>query len=389
MADSVEEHFQRIPYRPATDGKVEIHSGLSRHYPTLHGNLVTPAAYPRDLAVLMAHPASNFLSHFLVRAFADAGIPIMAMNTRYAANEAALLMERAAEDLGAGVRWLREHHGFARVVLLGFSGGGPLMSFYQSQAERPTITTTPTGDTVALDQLVPADGLMLVGAHPGRARVLRHWIDPAVVDENDPYRTDPALDLYAPERTVPLPADWVAEYRAAQLARMRRIDDFAQEQLTRGAGNPGADRAFVVHRTVADPRFVDITIDPSDRVPGSLYGDPRTANWAAGGLARFVTARSWLSTWSDDHSQAAAATDLAAVTAPTLVLALRGDQAAFVSESREMHTASADPRAELIELPDLTHYLVDQPGGTAQIVDQVRSWLVRRELAAERSVAGR
>ena len=119
MADSVEEHFQRIPYRPATDGKVEIHSGLSRHYPTLHGNLVTPPRYTGDIAVLMAHPASNFLSHFLVRAFAEAGIPIMAMNTRYAANEAALLMERAAEDLGAGVRWLREHHGFERVVLLG------------------------------------------------------------------------------------------------------------------------------------------------------------------------------------------------------------------------------------------------------------------------------
>ncbi|MET7770577.1 alpha/beta hydrolase [Nocardia sp. NPDC005366] len=381
MADTVEDHFQRIPYRPAVDGKVEIHSGLSRHYPTLHGNLVTPERGSSRTVVLMAHPASNFLSHFLVRAFAEAGIPIMAMNTRYAANEAALLMERAAEDLGAGVRWMRETHGYERVVLLGFSGGGPLMSFYQSQAENPTITRTPSGDAVALDALSPADGLMLVGAHPGRARVLRNWIDPAVVDENDPYRTDPALDLYAPDRALPLSSDWVAEYRDAQLRRIRRIDAWAQEQLARSEGRAGADRAFVVHRTVADPRFIDVSLDPSDREPGSLYGDPEAANWSAGGLARFVTARSWLSTWSEDHSNASAPSDLTTVKAPTVVMALRGDQAAFVSESREMHAASADPHAELIEMPQLTHYLVDQPGGVADIIDRLRSWLVRRELA--------
>ncbi|MET8650501.1 alpha/beta hydrolase family protein [Nocardia aurea] len=378
--EPVEDHFQRIPYRPAVDGKVEIHSGLSRHYPTLHGNLVLPERYSARTAVLMAHPASNFLSHFLLRAFASAGIPIMGMNTRYAANEAALLMERAAEDLGAGVRWLRETHGFERVVLLGFSGGGPLMSFYQSQAESPTITATPSGDPVDLGDLIPADGLMLVGAHPGRARVLRNWIDPAVVDENDPYRTDPALDLYAPDRELPLADEWVAEYRDAQLRRIRRIDAFAQDQLTRSADRPGADRAFVVHRTVADPRFVDITIDPSDREPGSLYGDPEAANWAAGGLARFVTARSWLSTWSEDHTNAAAPTDLGTVTTPTVVMALCGDQAAFVSESREMFAASADPHGELIEMPLLTHYLVDQPDGVANIIDRLRSWLVRRRL---------
>jgi hypothetical protein len=99
----------------------------------------------------------------------------------------------------------------------------------------------------------------------------------------------------------------------AQLRRIRRIDAWAQEQPARSADRPGADRAFVVHRTVADPRFVDVTIDPSDRDPASLYGDPRAANWAADGLARFVTARSWLSTWSEEHTHASAPSDLAGV----------------------------------------------------------------------------
>lgn len=380
MAGTVVERFQRIPYRPAQDGKVEIHSGLSRHYPTLHGNLVAPQEFSRELVVLMAHPASSFLSHFLLRAFAEAGIPIMGMNTRYSSNEPALLMERAAEDLGTGVRWLREQHGFERVVLLGFSGGGPLASFYQGQAENPSITSTPTGEAVALGELIPADGLMLVGAHIGRARVLLNWIDPAVVDENDPFRSDPALDLYDPARTLPLDTEWVGEYRRAQRRRIERIDAWALEQLERARERPGADPGRVVHRTVADPRFVDLSLDASDRAWGSMYGDPRTANNGGGGLARFVTARSWLSTWSVNHSRADASRDLASVKTPTVVMCLRGDQAAFVSDSREMHGASADPGAELIEMPHLNHYLVDQPDGIPRIVQRLRSWLGTRVL---------
>src|SRR5690606_5764873 len=122
------DHFQRIPYEPANDGRVEMHSGLSRHYPTLHGNLVAQPGYSKDVGVVMCHPASNFLSHFLLRAFAEAGVPAMGLNTRYSSNEPALIMERAAFDLGTGVRWMADELGFEKVVLLGFSGGGSLAS---------------------------------------------------------------------------------------------------------------------------------------------------------------------------------------------------------------------------------------------------------------------
>jgi hypothetical protein len=45
-----------------------------------------------------------------------------------------------------------------------------------------------------------------------------------------------------------------------------------------------------------------------------------------------------------------------------------------------MHAVSADPHAELIEIPHLTHYSVDQPEGLGQIIEHLRSWLVGREL---------
>lgn len=375
MPETVDE-FQRIPYEPARDGRVEMHSGLSRHYPTLHANLVSPIGRPdRRVGILMAHPSSDFLSHFLLRGFAAAGIPTMGLNTRYSSNEPALIMERAALDVGAGVRWMKDELGFEKVVLLGFSGGGSLSAFYQSQAETPTITTTPAGDPVDLAsaELVPADALMLVGAHSGRARVLRHWIDGAVADESDPSSVAPDLDLYAPGRTTPLDRTWVEEYRAAQLARMRRIDRWALGELDDLTRRGASDRAFVVHRTVADPRFVDITLDPSDRVPGSMYGDPFAANSAAGGLARFVSVRSWLSTWSLDHTNADAVRNLTDVTVPTLVMPLLGDQAAFADDARAM--AAARGGATVVEMPHLNHYLVDQPDGVDRVTTAALAWL--------------
>ncbi|MGL4305443.1 MAG: alpha/beta hydrolase [Mycobacteriaceae bacterium] len=376
------DHLQRIPFRPAQDGRVESHSGLTRHYPTLHGNLVAQQGYSKKVGVLMAHPASNFLSHFLLRPCADAGLPIMAMNTRYCTNEPALIMERAAEDLGAGVRWMKEELGFEKIVLLGFSGGGSLMSFYQAQALSPRITHTPAGDPVDIiaSDLIPADALMLVGAHPGRARVLRHWIDAAVTDEIDPFQTDAELDLYAPGRHIPLDVDWVQAYRTAQLNRMNRIDDWALEQLSLLEKHGASDRAFIVHRTVADPRFVDLSIDPSDRLLGSMYGEPKPANTAAGGLARSVTVRSWLSTWSFTHTNADALVDLQTVTTPTVVMCLLADQAAFASDSIGMRDASADPEVELINMPGLNHYMVDQPQGAGEVISRLKNWILKRDL---------
>jgi pimeloyl-ACP methyl ester carboxylesterase len=378
------DQFQRIPYEPARDGRVEMHSGLSRHYPTLHANLVAPREHDRSIGIVMAHPASDFLSHFLLRGFAEAGIPSLGVNTRYTSNEPALIMERAALDVGAAVRWMKDRLGFERVLLLGFSGGGSLAAFYQDQAENRGVTHTPAGDPTGFADadLPPADGLMLIGAHPGRAHVLRHWIDPTPMSESEPLELDPRLDLYAPVRATPLDRAWVLEYRQAQLDRMRRIDAMAFERLAELERTGDSDRGFVVHRTVADPRFVDVTLDPSDRAPGSMYGDPARANTAAGGLARFVTVRSWLSTWSIDHTNADALRNLPGVTCPTLVMPLLGDQAAFASESRAMHAALTNAPATLVEVPKLNHYLVDQPHGVSHVTGEVRTWLTGHALAA-------
>ena len=98
----------------------------------------------------------------------------MGLNSRYVGNDTVLLMERAIQDLGAGVKFLRAA-GYERVVLIGNSGGAALASFYQAQAEQLTAHEFPDGDPTHLhaDDLPPVDGIALCAAHEGRSKLLR------------------------------------------------------------------------------------------------------------------------------------------------------------------------------------------------------------------------
>ncbi len=138
------------------------------------------------------HPTSNFMGHYLIGPLAERGICCMGLNSRYVGNDTVLLMERAIQDLGAGVQYLRAA-GYEKVVLVGNSGGAALASFYQAQAEKLTATHLPDGDPTHLHpgDLPPVDGIALCAAHLGRSRLMRDWIDPSVTDEHDPLSVEP------------------------------------------------------------------------------------------------------------------------------------------------------------------------------------------------------
>ena len=304
----------------------------------LEGQRILPEGRDSDTVLVFMHPASTLNLMPLPVALAKAGHHILSCASRYAKNDTALIMEKVVADLGAYIAHAREVLGYRRVVLCGWSGGGSLAAFYQAQAEQPSITETPAGDAYDLTRanLPPADAVMFIAAHTGRARILTEWIDPSVRDELNPDDRDPELDLYGGAASPPYTAEFVARFRAAQRARVRRITDRALDMLEtlKKRGTDEVERPFIVHRTMADPRFLDPALEPNGRKPNWCYlGSPETVNSGPVGLARFTTLRAWLSQWSPDHSRADAEACIAGVSAPLLVIENGADDAVPVSRS--------------------------------------------------------
>jgi alpha-beta hydrolase superfamily lysophospholipase len=371
---------------PASAGRVDIYSGVARAHGKLWATVVRPEDDQRELAVLLLHPTSNFMGHYAQEPLARRGIAAVGMATRYLGNDSALIMENCVLDVGAVVSYLKNVEGYRRVVLAGNSGGGGLVSLYQSQAERPTITATPAGDPPDLTQaeLVSADGLILLMAHPGRASTYTEWLDPAIVDENDPVRRDASLDLFNPDNGPPFSAEFLSRYRAAQVARNRRITAWVRERISFASSSGRrelADLPFVVHGTCADPRFVDLAIDPSDRPAGTLWGDTIVANNITATLGHFTSYRSWLSQWSVDDSECNAVRHLPFVTVPVLVVYGTADSAALPHHARESYDAAPPERRKLVALSGATHYFAGQPELLEHACDEIASWLETEKLA--------
>jgi pimeloyl-ACP methyl ester carboxylesterase len=351
-------------------------SGLNNLYPQVYGRLADDGCGKR-VAFVVIHPSSNFMSHYLLGPMQRRGRAILGLNTRYAGNDSTLIMERAIQDLGAGVGHLRKL-GYERVMLLGNSGGGSLAAFYQAEAEKISVTTTPDGMPFDLrpEQLPPVDGLAMLAAHPGRALTMVEWIDPAVVDERDMYATDAALDMYNPANGPPYDRAWLQRYRAAQRARNDRITDWVLGRLAALEANADSelikDEPFIVYRTAADPRFMDITIDPSDRA----VSNTRRSNYGPTNLGRFSTLRSFLSQWSARLSRADGPTCMARTSVPVLNVLYSADTLVFPAQVR-LWSQVAGERCRDHVLKGATHHLVGQEKLIEELADLLVAWADR------------
>jgi hypothetical protein len=183
--------------------------------------------------------------------------------------------------------------------------------------------------------------------------------------------------MFNPDNGPPYDAGFVERYRAAQVARNDRITAWAKEELARLAAAGAWDRVFTVYRAWADLRFLDLSIDPSDRETGCYFGDPKFANYGPFNLALTNTLRSWLSMWSLSDSQCRAAPHLARITEPALVVQSMGDKGCFPSDAHAIVSglASADKTLEFVPGD---HYLETPTNARDDVADLVAAWLAAR-----------
>ena len=360
-----------------------------------------PGGAPWHTAVVLTHPRGDFSVHYACPLLAAAGYGVFGFSTRYVNNDTDCLHDACVIDVATAVDEMRRR-GAEAVVALGNSGGGSLMALAQVGTER-----TPDG--------VGCDGFIALAAHPGEGVFMLQVIDPSVTDEDDRFSVDSSLDMYHPDngwRPWPHPCsydtDWLTRYRAAQRDRVARIDAVARQASSdrraaraelaglAGPADPSsggsgeesaawthlrrrsiAARYLTIYRTLADPAYLDPSIDPDDRAMGTVFapGDPLVGNYGYGGLARTMTDRGWLSTWSGLSSGAALAETMPSVRAPTLIVHPTGDTEIRLRQARAIRDAAGSDDVTYQELAGAPHYL---HGHRRVAMDLTIEWLRHR-----------
>jgi dienelactone hydrolase len=351
----------------------------------LEGVLMRPKDRPSSTLMIFMHPTSTLQLLPVPRAAVQFGAHVLCAASRYAKNDTALIMEKVLLDLGAYIRHAKQVWGYEKVAIVGWSGGGSLGLFYQAEAEHPTITHTPAGDPVNIKgaSLIPADALVFQAAHLSRAQLLLDMIDPSVNDELNPDDRNEYLDIYNPKNPHQPPYSdlFVRIYREAQLARVRRITGWVKETLSelKERNTLEVERCFVTHRTMAEPRFLDPTLDANSRKPRWCYlGNPETVNAGPVGLARFSTLRSWLSQWSIDDSRSDGLACAARISAPLLVIENGADDAVPQPHTSMLFDAATTKDKTMKVIEGATHYYAGQPELLREATSLIKNWLAER-----------
>ena len=190
-----------------------------------------------QVAVLTVHRTGNKFNAPECTELAKRGFAVLCLNTRFENNEALVDWEKIPLDVKAGVEYLKNKQGASKVILLGHSGGGATVTFYQAVAEAgPAYCQGPNKITQcgnSLAGLPRADGIMLLDAHPSNASNGLRAINPAVFNEERPDLVDPALDPfsvengYNPKGASHYSPEFVKRYSEAQAKRMNRWIDRA------------------------------------------------------------------------------------------------------------------------------------------------------------------
>jgi hypothetical protein len=374
------------------------------------GLLYSPAVPGPEAAIglIFMHPNSNYMTHLGCTEMAQRGFRALCINGQYFnTNRETLIWENVPLDVKPAVEYLRKLPGIRTVVLVGHSGGGQLMPFYQNIAENGVAACRVPGRFAQcgdqLSGLPAADSLVLLDAHHGYGANTLTAMDPAVRDESSPNAIDSSLDVFDARNGYDVAGSTYSDefkqrYFRAQAERMQRLTNRAlarQESIIQGRGLYPDDEPFPLARGQArmwqlDPSLIShtkgaypilhpdgsVTVDVprSVRVAGVTPGSggapsltaEQNASWELGAVA--YTVKSWLSgnalrvdpdryfvteddilgiDWSSSNTSTPA--NIEGVHAPLLIMSMTGHYWMVPGEIFYQHAASSDKQLVYVE----------------------------------------
>lgn len=332
------------------------------------------------------------------------------------------------------VSLLKQYPEVEKVILMGHSGGATLMSAYQALAENGAQVFR--GDNMIYpypdsEEMIPADGMMLLDANWGNAVMQLFSLDPALKSEHNGMELDPALNLFEPRNGfcrdgAVYSAEFIKRFQTAQGERNNRILEHAQERLRyiqNGEGDfaddepliiPGAAQSFFNNKLYAqDIRLMSHTqrkhalIHKDGSVTNEIVWSVRkpenpvsfTKSFWEG--ARILSVKTYLSSYAvrtlegygydethvwgiDWHSTYAAPPgNVTHIKAPTLVMGMTGGWEFLAAETIYDMSASQDKQIAFVEgashnFKTARHYEAypGQFGDTMELLhDYVDKWL--------------
>ena len=221
---------------------------------------------PARLAIVHAHPWSNNLGRFPEAELSDKGFAFLSFNTR-AVNKDEIapdgIFEALLLDVAAAVQEMKDR-GYEKILLMGWSAGGPLMSLYENVAENGNQVFAGERKLFKFPgffekdhapiRLPKADGIIFINPIDGTPTTFINRLDPSIIDEATSKR-DPSLDMFNPAngydpklQRASYSKEFVEKYSRAQAARMNRLIDIVQSgQTTAKAGQgPYTDGGLIV-----------------------------------------------------------------------------------------------------------------------------------------------
>ncbi|MDO5539564.1 MAG: alpha/beta hydrolase [Eubacteriales bacterium] len=289
------------------------------------------------IAVLVMHSDEDYLLWPTGPELAKRGYTVLNANVM---NKEGIIFSQIdkMQSVKAAVEYLRSLPQVEKIILMGHSGGGTLMSAYQAVAENgPQVFQGPEKifPYPSNEELPPADGVMLLDSNWGNAVMQLLSLDPAVEDEHSGMLINEDLNLFNTvngfdEKGSTYSDEFIQAFQKAQSLRNIYILEYALSRLMKieaGEGNytddepliiPGSAQVFLNNKLYAqDVRLMSHTQKPylllhpdgsrTVEIIHSLRGpeNPHSLTDSFWEGARFLSVKTYLNSYavrtSDDY----------------------------------------------------------------------------------------